>query len=74
LLHRGRGVAVTHCSPFATGRERLYDGAMNKDKHTLRLAVVMTAVVAALFVLAVGQFTHSDSEGQQAAVLRAYAE
>ena len=47
---------------------------MEENKHTLRMALAMTALVAVLFVIAVGQFTGGGAEEQQASVLRAYAE
>lgn len=47
---------------------------MNENKHSMRLTVALTALVAVLLVVAVGHFMNSTGEEQQAAVLRAYAE
>ncbi len=45
----------------------------NKNKHTLRLALLLAFMVVALVVISVDQFRMSNVDDQQAAVLRVYA-
>lgn len=44
-----------------------------ENKHTLRLAFMLAFMVVMLVVVSINQFQMKDSEDQQAAVLRVYA-
>lgn len=46
---------------------------MDDKPHAIRLALMLTALVAVLLVVAVNHFVNSGTQAQQAAVLRAYA-
>jgi len=47
----------------------------NKDKHTARLALLLAFMVVMLVVVSVDQFRMGDgADGQEAAVLRVYAD
>lgn len=46
---------------------------MNNNTHTARMAVLLALMVVALLTVAVSQFSGTDGQEQQAAVLRAYA-
>lgn len=61
---------VPGCALPVTRYHRKY---MEDNKHTLRLTLALTALVAVLLVVAVNHFMDSGSTQQQAAVLRAYA-
>jgi len=45
-----------------------------KNKHTLRLAFILAFMVVMLVVVSIDQFRMNDTEDQQAAVLRVYAD
>lgn len=54
---------------FKLGNE--YNGSMNKNNHTTRLAVLLALAVVALVTVSIDQFRGTGEENQ-AAVLRAY--
>ena len=47
---------------------------MEDNKHTTRIALLLAFMVVMLAVVSIDQFRSSNGEGQQAAVLRAYAD
>jgi len=46
----------------------------NENKHAARLAILLAFMVVLLVVVSIDQFRADGTDGQQAAVLRAYAE
>jgi hypothetical protein len=46
----------------------------NENKHTTRLALLLALMVVMLVVVSVNQFVEGGGEGQEATVLRVYAD
>ena len=63
-----------HSGTLREGGNALSWCYMDHDKHTVRLALMLTAVVAVLVFVAIDRFTGTGTQEQQAAVLRADAE
>jgi len=65
----------TGIASLATSYKRARIYTMDtKNKHTLRLAFILAFMVVMLVVVSIDQFRMNDTEDQQAAVLRVYAD